>query len=253
MMEKPSSAVRRSKLVAAVPRQNYVEPDRQSASMIDQLLHFSSSLCRARSAAFFWIGDDLEMLDLEVLNIPDAAIHRYVSRSGDQDPIHIERLAKSQRRIATLNNTPQGHPAPESYREHLKDLAVSDEIDLVFWRDDQPLACLAMFRSTDQDHFSDSDCDWEGLRSYMQVTLSMHWRVRSMNVERQLVARYQLKPRELQVVELLTRGVCNQTISQSLNISLATVKTHVVNILDKMGLDSRMAVAATVNQLQYSS
>lgn len=253
MVEKPSSGVRRSTVVAAAPRQNYVEPDRQSASMIDQLLHFSSSLCKARSAAFFWIGDDLEMLDLAVLNIPDAAIQRYVSRSGDQDPIHIERLAKSQRRIATLNNARHGGPASESYREHLRDLAVSDEIDLVFWRDDEPLACLAMFRSIDDDHFSDSDCDWEGLRSYMQVTLSMHWRVRSMNVERQLVARYQLKPRELQVVELLTRGVCNQTISQSLNISLATVKTHVVNILDKMGLDSRMAVAAMVNQLQYSS
>jgi non-specific serine/threonine protein kinase len=53
-----------------------------------------------------------------------------------------------------------------------------------------------------------------------------------------------LSPRELEVVRLLAEGKTNQEIAAALFISPNTVSNHVVSILNKLGLESRTAVAA---------
>lgn len=53
-----------------------------------------------------------------------------------------------------------------------------------------------------------------------------------------------LTPREIEIVRLIAQGRTNQEIADQLYISLRTVQTHVSNILPKLGLTSRSAVAA---------
>ena len=50
-----------------------------------------------------------------------------------------------------------------------------------------------------------------------------------------------LSPRELELLELLADGLPNRTIARTLFISEATVKTHLVHIYDKLGVDNRTA------------
>lgn len=52
-----------------------------------------------------------------------------------------------------------------------------------------------------------------------------------------------LTPREIQVLRLLTTGVENDEIADSLGISLNTVKTHIQHLLDKTGFTSRTQLA----------
>lgn len=52
-----------------------------------------------------------------------------------------------------------------------------------------------------------------------------------------------LTPREIQVLRLLTTGVGNDEIADSLGISLNTVKTHIQHLLDKTGFSSRTQLA----------
>jgi NarL family two-component system response regulator LiaR len=52
-----------------------------------------------------------------------------------------------------------------------------------------------------------------------------------------------LTEREMQVLRILARGQSNRQISESLNISEATVRTHVSNILTKLNLSSRTQAA----------
>jgi NarL family two-component system response regulator LiaR len=54
---------------------------------------------------------------------------------------------------------------------------------------------------------------------------------------------HQLTPRELEIIELLVQGRSNQDIADALYISLRTAQTHVRNILGKLDLKSRAAVA----------
>jgi DNA-binding NarL/FixJ family response regulator len=53
-----------------------------------------------------------------------------------------------------------------------------------------------------------------------------------------------LSPRERKVLELVARGARNKEIAATLFISEFTVKRHVQNILEKLGLPSRRAAAA---------
>ena len=53
-----------------------------------------------------------------------------------------------------------------------------------------------------------------------------------------------LSSRELEVVRLIAAGRSNQAIADALFISHRTATTHVRNVLNKLGLDSRTAVAA---------
>jgi DNA-binding NarL/FixJ family response regulator len=53
-----------------------------------------------------------------------------------------------------------------------------------------------------------------------------------------------LTHRETQVLQLVADGLSNQDISRQLYLSQATVKTHLVHIYDKLGVDSRTAAVA---------
>jgi DNA-binding NarL/FixJ family response regulator len=53
-----------------------------------------------------------------------------------------------------------------------------------------------------------------------------------------------LSVRELEVASLVAQGLANKQIAVRLQISLATVKDHVHNILSKSGVRNRAAIAA---------
>lgn len=52
-----------------------------------------------------------------------------------------------------------------------------------------------------------------------------------------------LSPRELEVLRLMAEGFTNQEIAERLIVSATTVKTHVQNILDKLGASDRTQAA----------
>lgn len=53
-----------------------------------------------------------------------------------------------------------------------------------------------------------------------------------------------LSPREIEVLELASRGSTNREIAEQLFISVGTVKNHIHNILDKLHLKNRAQIAA---------
>ena len=57
-----------------------------------------------------------------------------------------------------------------------------------------------------------------------------------------------LTGRELEVLELIVRGGSNKEIASALDISEATVKSHVNNILSKLGVSDRTQAATTAIQ-----
>ena len=53
-----------------------------------------------------------------------------------------------------------------------------------------------------------------------------------------------LSERERQVLALLGRGYGNRRIAEICNLSLNTVRTHVQNVLVKLGIHSKLEAAA---------
>ena len=50
----------------------------------------------------------------------------------------------------------------------------------------------------------------------------------------------QLTPREMEVLKALGKGLSNKEIAQSLHMSVDTERTHMMNILSKLGVHSRL-------------
>jgi ATP/maltotriose-dependent transcriptional regulator MalT len=53
-----------------------------------------------------------------------------------------------------------------------------------------------------------------------------------------------LGDREIEVLALVARGISNKIIAKDLRISEATVKTHLLHIFAKLGVDDRTAAVA---------
>jgi len=62
----------------------------------------------------------------------------------------------------------------------------------------------------------------------------------------------ELTQREKQIAKLLAEGLSNKLIAKTLNIELSTVKSHVHNILGKMGVESRVQAAGMLQENNLS-
>jgi DNA-binding NarL/FixJ family response regulator len=61
--------------------------------------------------------------------------------------------------------------------------------------------------------------------------------------------KYRLTPRELEIVSAVVAGYANKEIAQHFKISEDTVKHHLSNIFDKIGVSTRLELALfAVNQ-----
>lgn len=60
-----------------------------------------------------------------------------------------------------------------------------------------------------------------------------------------------LSPREFEVLDLVVRGMSNAEIACTLHVSLPTVKTHVAQILRKVGARDRVQLVVTAFRSGY--
>ena len=59
-----------------------------------------------------------------------------------------------------------------------------------------------------------------------------------------------LSAREIEVLQLVAKGASNREIGKALHISTATVKTHLIHIFNKLGVDDRTAAVTAALERQ---
>jgi DNA-binding CsgD family transcriptional regulator len=57
-----------------------------------------------------------------------------------------------------------------------------------------------------------------------------------------------LSDREIQVASLVAEGLTNKEVAVRLRLSVRTAENHVLNVMNKLGLDNRAQVAAWVTR-----
>lgn len=90
----------------------------------------------------------------------------------------------------------------------------------------------------------------EELRSTIQAVHSGKTRIAPAIAEKlaERMSGQELTGRELEVLERIVRGRANKEIASDLNISEATVKTHINNLLSKLGVTDRTQAATAALQ-----
>lgn len=89
----------------------------------------------------------------------------------------------------------------------------------------------------------DQELDWEGSRLLL-VSIEEH---ASANINAQhLMDKFHLSRREIDVVDLLFLGLKNAQIARKLFVSEVTIKKHLQNVYEKVGVGNRTALINTV-------
>ncbi|KQY64431.1 MULTISPECIES: response regulator transcription factor [unclassified Nocardioides] len=84
-----------------------------------------------------------------------------------------------------------------------------------------------------------------GIRAAARGETSLAPSIAQRLVRRTLRPDTSLSPRELEVLGLVADGLSNQQIGERLFLSQATIKSHLVHVFGKLGVDSRTAAVAS--------
>jgi DNA-binding NarL/FixJ family response regulator len=175
---------------------------------------------------------------------------------------------KMQRDMMIVGEAANGRQAVELFREHVPDVAVLDvrmpvlsgiEAAIAIRRDFPRARLIALSTyGGDEDIRRALEA---GMRAYLTKDILHDELVTAIHtvydggsylppgIAAALVAqmpRPDLSAREIEVLELIVQGLLNKQIAHALNISEYTVKNHVKNILEKLGVEDRTQ-AATVS------
>jgi DNA-binding CsgD family transcriptional regulator len=88
-----------------------------------------------------------------------------------------------------------------------------------------------------------------GLGAWVAVRLLHRPPPRPFEVNRQALASLGVSERELEVLTLLADGRSNKEIARQLEVSPNTVKTHIANLFDKLGVKRRTEAILRAREL----
>lgn len=225
--------------------------DRFSNAMVQEAIRFSCASLDASASVFFWVDGRRSISGMETFGTPGDMLDRYFAGMNTYDPLNVYEMLNSERRIAILDQERNYRSADANriYAEFLESYGLIDEINFLFWHDGAPFALMAVMKRPGEQPFSQRTFDWEAMRGYLEFNLKMHPRMRQARLATTLSRQFGLTPREIEVVGLLNNGASNLTIAQILGIGVATVKTYIINILNKLGVESRAAIVAFTTRL----
>ena len=215
---------------------------RESLDLVNRLLPLSSS-------GFYLVGADMQHRGVVMRDLSPLVDREYSEHYRHLDPLNPARFAGARIPVAVLDEQ-----LPESdlwrsryYREFMQPLGHRHVADMFFRNRDDIIAVLTMLRSVDVGPFLDRELQLlRQLQPFLEYTLNRLYLPRRYRQRDTIQAYYGLTDRELDVVELIVGGASNKVIASELGLSLATVKTHIQHVFQKMDVPSRAVLSARV-------
>ena len=203
-----------------------------------EAVHFAQAMLDGSATAFYEVDEGYNLRRFLLSGIPEPFHRQYLDGMSELDPQHPRRAGGLA--VARLGETPcEGEP-PEAalYRSFVSQCGIVDMVDFFFRRDNQIVAGMTVAWDRDARIPEGAMAIARKIHQYLQFNLVG----RSTSSDDGL--RYGLTSREMDVVRLLCCGRTNREIGECLKIGEATVKTHLLHIFEKLGVETRSAVVA---------
>lgn len=222
---------------------------------VAETLRFVQHQFNASASIFSWIGQDLSVQDHCTTGVPVEIFDLYLEGLFVNDPLNIHWLLRSERPFVFQKQELQKVPAPrlQMHLDFLAGYGICDEMNFVFCAERQPIAFLALMKKRDDPDFDHQRVDPGVIHRYVECNMMRHPAVMDRVMRRRLAESYGLSPRECDVVDCLRNGASNGEIADLLGIGVATVKSHVIRVLDKLGVENRTAIVAFTNAVTNSA
>jgi DNA-binding CsgD family transcriptional regulator len=186
-----------------------------------------------------------------VHNIKPAMHRQYVDTYQRYDPLHPALFTENDAEVVQMSDLVSCHERPEHpyFREFIDPWGVRDIIELFLRLDNRLMAGFALFNLSSQPAINSDDRRKVGkLYEFMQFSLEQSLSSPKNRDLDDFCANHHLTNKERMVVELVTQGLPNKTIANDLDCSLATVKTHLQHIFQKLSINSKNELIALLYQ-----
>lgn len=219
--------------------ERHLEVDRFADATLDVV-------CRTLGAewgSWYRLGPNLRPFAFRLRGIPrefGAAYSR--GHMEEVDPLHPFRLVPRRRRFSMLTDA-----RAESLERHrdfvsfLHSFGAHEEGEMIFWSGEQAVAGLSLVWTRKRpEHRAVSELGMT-LQSYIEFNLGNVWKANGLlsRTDAGLRKDWDFTSREMEVIDVVCRGFTNQEIAQHLNIGVATVKTHLIHVFKKAGVETR--------------
>jgi DNA-binding CsgD family transcriptional regulator len=203
---------------------------------------------RASAAIFFWVDGPLGMADIETEGLQPQFFHQYASQMVNFDPQHVSKMESSRQSVAQLFPAERAAASQtELYTNFLGHYGIVDVIDLLFYSEGAPVAGLGLMKRPNDPPFRRDEFETaHALQRFIEYSLRRHSRVAQRRLRNVLLRNFQLTRREADVAELAALGRTNTEIAAALEMSVPTVKTHLLHIMGKTDSANRTHLAATL-------
>lgn len=184
-------------------------------------------------AAFYRIDPTLQARDFHLHDLTDDMHRDYLDNYRAIDPLQPSRCLASGRAVVPLQwamRDQRRHEA-QRYREFLQRYEVADVVEVIACDNTRPKAAISLMRSHAQGPFTETHYSClAGLQSLLELAVIQLPNTANLSG---------LTPRERQIATLLSEGASNKHLAKELNIGLATIKTHLLHLFQKVGVSSR--------------
>ena len=180
------------------------------------------------------------------------SMHReYVNTYHKYDPLYPSLFTDDNADVVKMSDLVSWREQREHpyFTEFISPWGVRDIVEIFLRLDNRLTAGFALFNLTSQPEI---DADYvrrvSKLYDFMQFSLEQCIDSPKNTEFEQFCRHHNLTNKEKLVVELVTQGLPNKTIANNLDCSLATIKTHLQHIFQKLEVNSKNELISTLYQ-----
>ena len=135
------------------------------------------------------------------------------------------------------------------YRSFLNSFGIRDAAEFVFLHGTEPIGGMSLlWTEPSGGSLSEDQGLLTKLHRYIQLSFDAALSTHLIGWRKGLRREFGLTQREVQVVEAVCEGRSNKEVARELSISLATVKTHLLHVFEKLQVPNRAALVRCVLQ-----
>lgn len=216
----------------------------ESLALVNSVVSLSAS-------GFYLVDPNMHHKGIVLSNIDPMAERSYQLNYQALDPMRPALYHHSDEVLVSIDQLMSESALFESryYQEFMLPQNYRYVADMFFRQNKRIVAVLTMLRHKDQAPFSEDELNLlRRLHPFMEYSLGSVYLPQRSNERDRLSQTFELTARELDVLEFVLTGANNKIMARDLNVSVATVKTHLQHIYRKCDVASRTELLAKVMQ-----
>ena len=224
-------------------------------SFQEQTIDLVGNLIRISAARFWLINPKINIKGCVFYNIDNKTEEVYQNKYSGMDPMHPSRFEGTDITVICSDTLMLDTEWRQSkfYREFMAPRHYDHNADIFFRNEGKITAVLSILRDDGLGPFNEIELNLlRNLQPFLEYTLNNIYLPKRFTEREYLSNKYSLTERELDVVEIVMSGVDTKTMAKVLNLSMATVKTHLQHIFEKVGVHSTKELISTLfRELSY--